>query len=384
MLTWSGRVVAATAAILLVAGIVIDYPELVALGVACALAVGVAVAWLMVSPTVDVDRSVSPPRVNEGERAVGIVRQSNPGRRRSPPVMAVDVVADRHLRVPLPSVAGGGELTTTYRLPTTRRGVFTVGPLTVGQSDPLRLVYATRQLASTEQLTVHPRVHRVSPLPTGHARDVDGPTSSSAPRGGIAFHAIDEYQPGDDPRLIHWRSTARLGRLMVRHNVTPNESAHMVVLDTSADSYRDGSFEDAVRVAASLCVAACRSGDQLLFRTTGGTVGRPARGARGRDAVLDLLAGVQCSADDPGLTALTAMVPPQEGVSLGLVTGRPEERQRRAVQTVRSRYQMISLIQVGGRPGRRGGGGTGTGGIFTLDVGTSADFARTWNVAVAS
>jgi uncharacterized protein (DUF58 family) len=381
VLTWTGRAVAVTAAILLAAGFLIDYPELVALGLACLLAVLVAVAWLLVSPKVEVTRTVSPPRVAEGDKAVGTVRVTNTGRRRSPPVMAVDTVAGRQLRVPLPSVAGGAEVMTTYRLPTNRRGVFAVGPMTVGQSDPLRLMYASREMAPVDQLTVHPRYHRVSPLPTGYARDADGPTSSTAPRGGIAFHAIDEYQPGDDPRLIHWRSTARLGRLMVRHNVTPNESQHLVVLDTSAEPYRDNTFEDAVRVAASLCVAACRAGDQLQFRTTGGAVGRSARGARGRDAVLDLLAGVQVSADDPGLSALVSMMPSQEGVSLGVITGRPEDRQRRAVQTVRGRYPTITLIQIGGRAAPVGARAAG---VFTLDVRSSVDFARTWNVAVAS
>ena len=97
--------------------------------------------------------------------------------------------------------------------------------------------------------------------------------------------------------------------------------------------------------------------------------------------MLDLLAAVQCSADDPGLPALTSIKPPQEGVSLGIVTGRSSDRQRRAVEAVRSRYQMISLIQVGARAGRAG---ARVGGVFTLDVRSSADFARSWNVAVAS
>ncbi len=379
--TWTGRMVAIVAVLLLVVGFLIGYPELVALGLACVLALLVAGVWMLVRPNVTVERDIHPPRVSAGDRVSAVVRLTNTGRRRSPPVMAVDTVAGRQLRVPLPSVARDGELSTSYRLPTNQRGVFTVGPLTIGQSDPLHLLYATREMAPTAQLTVHPRYHRVSPLPTGHARDLDGPTSSTAPRGGIAFHTIDEYQFGDDPRLIHWRSTARLGRLMVRHNVTPNESQHMVVLDTSEEPYLDGSFEDAVRIAASLCVAACRAGDQLLFRTTGDVVGRPARGARGRDAVLDLLASVRCSADDPGLATLTSFAPPQEGVSLGVVTGRPADRQRKAIEMVRTRYQMISMIQVGGRPGRSR---SRTGGVFTLDVRTSVDFARSWNVAVAS
>lgn len=380
MLTWTGRVMAVAAALLLLGGVLLGYPELVAVGVACALAVIVAGAWMLVRPNVVVVREISPARVGEGDSARGVLRMTNKGARRSPPVMAVEKVAGRQVVVPLPSAAGGAEYTTSYPLPTDRRGVFTVGPLTIGQSDPLRLMYAAREVAPATALTVHPRFHRVAPLPTGHARDIDGPTSSSAPRGGIAFHTIADYQPGDDPRLIHWRSTARLGRLMVRHNVTPNESHQMVVLDTSMEPYHDDSFEDAVRVAASLCVAACRAGDPLLFRTTGGVVGGSGRGRRARDAVLDLLASVERSAEDPGLRALAKVMTPQEGVSLGVVTGQPSDTQRKAVGAVRSRYQVVSLVQVGEKHGRSGTHDTG---VLAVSVGTSADFARAWNVAVA-
>lgn len=376
MLTWSGRVLAALAVLLLLAGVLLDYPEILTVGLACLLALVVAGGWMLVRPSVVAVREISPRRVAEGDPAQGLLILRNDGRQRSPPVIATERVADREVIVPLPSLARGAEHRTTYPLPTERRGVFTVGPLTIGHSDPLMLMHTAARVAATSSLTVHPRVHRVLPLPAGQSQDFDGPTSSSAPRGGIAFHQLAEYVPGDDIRLIHWLSTARTGTLMVRHNVVPNEARLTVILDTSEDPYTAESFEDAVRVAASLCMAACRAGYPLLFRTTGGVVARWERGSAGRDSLLDALAGVERTPVDRGLAALSASTAEANATSLAVVTGTTGAAGRARVEAISDRFQMVSLVQLGqSAEGRR----VGDRGIVTLSASTSQDFATLWN-----
>lgn len=378
MLTKSGVAVAVCAVLLFTAGWLADYPELAALAFACLAALLVAGVWMLARPDVSAVREVRPHRVAVGDEANGVITVTNEARRRSPPIMAAEAVTGRRLTIPVPSLASGESHQTTYPLPTERRGIYQVGPLTIGHSDPLRLMRVGREYATWSTLYVHPHIHHVEPVPTGQTRDMDGPTSSSSPRGGIAFHSLREYEYGDDWRLIHWKSTARLDKFMVRHNVVPNEPRLMVVLDTSMAPYTEKSFEDAVSAAASLCIAAVRGGFPLELHTTGGLSSAADRGS-GVDstgALLDLLAGVERTAGDPGLAALPRMVPLEEGVSLGIVTGQPDHNVLAVLPAVRSKFLMVSLIQFAER---FAGPPANLRGVIGVNVNSGEEFAAAWN-----
>jgi uncharacterized protein (DUF58 family) len=369
----------AVAAVLLIAGILLDFPELIAIGLAGMLSLIAAAGWMLVRPVVTVVREITPTLVAEGEQVQGVLLLTNTSRRWSPPMSAIEQLNSQRVEVPVPSLGPGAEEQRSYNLPTSRRGVYQIGPLTIAHSDPLRLMHSARVHATELQLTVHPKVHPVASFPIGRARDADGPTSSSSPQGGIAFHTIRDYEPGDPPQQIHWRSTARLGTLMVRHNVTPHEPRLVVVLDTSSQPYDDEAFEEAVRVAASVCVAACDAGHRLQLRTTAGDTCRAARGRAGRVALLDFLAAVEHRNSDAGLRSLVTMQK-EEGTSLGIVTGLAAEDHRAAVAKVRANYQLVTMVQVGADAVKRT---AGIDGVLSLGVATSAEFAAIWKSKVS-
>jgi hypothetical protein len=216
----------------------------------------------------------------------------------------------------------------------------------------------------------------MSPVPTGRSEELEGPTSAGAPRGGIAFHSLREYEAGDDLRLIHWRSTARLNKLMVKHTVITNEPKIMVLLDTRAESYDGDSFEDAVRVAASLIAACVDHRYPTEFRTTGGMRGSIDPAGAGMNDTMDKLAAVTMSKDDPGLPALLRLAASREqGVSLGVVTGQPPREQAQAIGRARSRFQMVTFVQVGEKHGRPA---MAISGVLGVSADTSEELARVW------
>jgi uncharacterized protein (DUF58 family) len=375
MITRSGVAVAAVMVVFGIAGFVLGYPAFVLVAAAAAGALLLAGAWLLVPPDVTITREVRPRQVSEGQEARAYITVTNTSRRRSPPIVARDRVGAKAVSVALPSLAPGGRAERGYRIPTSRRGVFEIGPVGIGHADPLRLVGVWQHRRERALLRVRPAVHRVAPLPTGGSPDLDGPTSAAAPQGGVAFHSLRDYVRGDDLRLVHWPSTARTGTMMVRHNVVPNEPTMMVVLDTSAAPYSGELFEDAVRVAASLVVSGRAHGYPVDLVTTRGDRVAAGRGARSADAALDLLAEVAPNEDDSGLAALPGLAPADAGTVLGVVTGQPPAGLLAAVSAVRRRFAMVSVVRVGARPGRSA---APVAGALVVDVGGSGEFAAVW------
>jgi uncharacterized protein (DUF58 family) len=189
---------------------------------------------------------------------------------------------------------------------------------------------------------------------------------------------LRKYETGNDLRLVHWKASARAGTLMVRNNVVPHEPQLTTVLDTKSDSYAGDDFEHAVRIVASLCVAARRSGVPMLLRTTGGDAASSDRPSLGGSPVLDLMASVVPSTREAGLGWLPTLAPRQAGLSLVVVTGQPGPTALRAVSMVYQRYEQVTLVQVGDPSTST----RSVPGAFVMSVASSSEFESAWNKAI--
>ncbi len=216
-----------------------------------------------------VQRTLHPERTTVGSTAVGIVVVVNDSRRPARPQFAEDRIGDRVIRIALPAIAPQDHFEQPYNVVGRDRGLVQVGPIRLVRTDPLRLFRVEQTQGSTMNLWVQPRVHRLVSATTGWSQERDGATSDSAPRGSAAFHALREYQRGDDLRHIHWRTSARANRLMVRHYVDTQITNELLVLDTRGSSYPSNLFEDAVEICASISAAIEASGGECSIEIGG-------------------------------------------------------------------------------------------------------------------
>ena len=284
-------------------------------GVVALLLAAMRVAW---RPPHVVSIRVPNERIVAGQTAVGEISVRNERARSA-----------RSGIIELPIGTGTGEFVVPplgahetwdemFLISSRHRGLINVGPARAVRSDALGLLRRVRMWDEPVLLHVHPRTVRVPFDATGFQLDVEGVATGKLSSSDVSFHALRDYEPGDDRRAVHWQSTARLGKLIVRQYEETHRSHHVIVLDTSRDAWDHDTFETAVSVAGSLGLANLRESRPVSLSTTEGWL--PSGVAM---RLLDALSEVKARsfgdlsrrvreavAQRPGVSALTLIVGP--------------------------------------------------------------------------
>jgi uncharacterized protein (DUF58 family) len=275
---------------------------------------GVAVlglAWLLARRrlAVSAERSALPSRVAEG-RTVEVELTLRARSRISTIVLEERLASGLGppVRVPVPLLAAGAAVSRTYNFAPRLRGVYQIGPLTAEWSDPFGLIKRRVQLAPAVRLLVHPATERVTDRIASREWEdppVRPPVSKPWPTG-FEFYGMRDYVPGDDPRRIVWRATARsldletgTGRYLVREAEQGITDRVMLLLDTDAASHSPGTpsdtFERAVKAVASLGAHHLNDGFSVSLADNTGRLAARLRGRPARIPLLDALAAVRPS-----------------------------------------------------------------------------------------
>lgn len=346
-LTASGWTVLALGVIAYVGGWWLGWVELLVVAAGCLIVLVAAVPFVVGRLSLSVERTLDPERVTVGDRAVAVVRVTNPRRTPIASRTIEDHVSGRPLRLDIPPLGPGRTTEAIYTLPTTRRGVVTVGPALIVKADLLNLM--RREIVQTEEQTlwVHPRIVALPALPVGFAKDLEGPTSDASPAGDVAFHALREYQLGDDHRHIHWMSSARSGTLMVRHYVDNRRPTLTVVIDTELDHYVDqASFDTAIEIGGSLGVSSMIAGQPIAVWLDREVLLGQHRPAVRNDLLDRLTLAEETTGTDIGEAALHALRAEPTTSALVVVTGNvPTERFLRMASAARRSARVI-LVRV--------------------------------------
>ncbi len=377
-LTLRGWTLAGVAAGLIVAGVVFLVVGIAALGAAGAVLLLLGYGWVRRRRTlVELDRTANPPRFTVGEEGRVVLH----GRTLAPtPWLTLTESIDggrRAARFVLVPLAAGTPVQAAYRVPTERRGRRIMGPALLTIADPCGLVRQSWAVTDATEVLVRPRVHDVvTPRRGGGgepAERADGPRVPVVEALG-EFLGLREYEPGDDPRRVHWRSSARRGELLVRVDDAPAPGRTVILLDGRPERHDEASFEVAIEAVASVATALARSHQAVEVVTSGGDTMRPGRRS-GLDALLDGLAVLEPDPADH-LASVTAALRRRAGLGgLVVVTGAPDTTIVDVAAAFRGR-RVVTLIVTRPSP-------VPTGPIPVVDAATQP-FPRAWNTARAS
>jgi uncharacterized protein (DUF58 family) len=137
----------------------------------------------------------------------------------------------RSFRVDVP--ASPAIVRETFVIP--QRGRFQFGPLWLRLPGPLSMLDGQQSLASVAAVRVLPETYaspdRFRKEIGAEIRLLDKPVFSRQHGDGTEFESLKEYRPGDDPRRIDWRATARLQRPIVRKFQIERHRDVMIVID---------------------------------------------------------------------------------------------------------------------------------------------------------
>lgn len=336
-----------------------------------------SLAFVVRRPRLRLERAVEPPRVEKGLPAIAVIQVANLGRRTLAPILIEQHLGDRPIRARLPRLRRGESGLRTYRLPTEVRGTYDVGPVEIPRADPFGLCRTVQRMGAPQRISVHPRLLPFLPLPTGISRNLEGPSSDASPQGTVTFHRLREYVVGDDLRTVHWPSTARVGKLVVRHNVDTAQPYTVVLLDLDPARYSEQTFEEAVDTAASVVNSMAAGKAPVQLRTTAGErIGGPAY--RDPSVAVDFLTDIRPTTTGSLEEQLVLLRRDRGGTALVVVTGKIDSRSLPAVASLRRRFDRVMLLALVDHPGRV----PIHPGLTIMEASTADEVRLRWNTVV--
>ena len=341
-----GWCILGTAVVGWIVGVIYGWVELLTIATTAALLAVACVLFLLGKTGLDVRIELQPHRTTVGLPANGQITVQNATERRLLPSRVDLQIGEALASFSTPSLASGEAHDDIFRIGTERRGIVQVGPARIVRADPVGLFARVVSQSDPVLLYVHPKTVRVEGAGAGFLRDLEGRESADLSPSDLAFHSLREYVPGDDRRHVHWRTSARVGRLMVQQFIDTRRSQVLLALNEDIGTYdsEDG-FEVAVSVLGSIGQRIIRDGQNRTVVS-----GTHVLGSVSPAALLDELSGVTFQAEGASLTKTLALGSRQcpDASLVVIATGRQTPTAEIRASALRFAHaSRVVVIQVG-------------------------------------
>jgi uncharacterized protein (DUF58 family) len=156
-----------------------------------------------------------------------------------------------------------------------RRGVVRLPDAGLLSRFPMGLFRKYRRAGLAREIVVYPlpEPSQVAEAPPEESRG--GRPHAFRRGGGFDIRTLRDFTPGDDPRDMHWKQSARMRRWIVREREAERDRAIVLTVDNALPDPEDAAALEEFERAISRCAA-----QALVLLSRGGEVGFQARGVR--------------------------------------------------------------------------------------------------------
>jgi len=274
----------------------------------------------IVLPRLEITRVVSNDRIFQGELTSVKIRIENPTIFDLDRVILTDMVPDtfdivfgeNHVEVNIPA---GGKIEFAYILRAAARGVHLIGPVSIMLMDKSSFFATTIEIPVFSEIRVFPSYRDIKRLEITQ-KTMGGflpgqHTMFKLKGSGYDFHQLRQFYHSDPLKLIDWKASARLGKLMVREYHGEKVIKIYILIDTSYTmgyGYRRFTKLDfATRAGALVAYLAQKLQDFFGVMLFSSTVHNFVKAGRGRSHFMQILS-VLAEAEPEGVANLPGAI----------------------------------------------------------------------------
>ena len=156
-------------------------------------------------------------------------------------------VGPNQVRLSVPQISPSGEESSVFHCLLSERGKYSLGPAKISTTFPFGLIEAELQLDNRQTLYAAPAIGKLVPNWEKQAAAMaTGEDAIKRKRGATEdeFFALRKWRSGDSRRNIHWRTTAKTQKPMVRQFDEPTNRDLAIVIDLFQQGHQSGEALD--------------------------------------------------------------------------------------------------------------------------------------------